>query len=82
MSISHWGVFPTAQPQTPTPSPRLRELAGDYCRVDEALRKAMLRAERAEVTLGRWRKLMAPIQPKRVEVINSQGFREIHSLPI
>jgi len=60
---------------------RLQEVAREFSTADEALRKALLRAEKAERIIKQLKKVMRPAQPKRIEVMGRNG-REIWSLPI
>ena len=61
---------------------RLQEVAGEFLRADEALRKALLRAERAERIWRAKNQLLAVRQPRRVWVTNERGERELWSLPL
>ena len=60
---------------------RLQEVAREFSTADEALRKALLRAEKAERIIKQLKKVMRPAQPNRIEVMGRNG-REIWSLPI
>lgn len=60
---------------------RLQEVAWEFCRADEALRVALIRAERAEATVRRMQRIMGAAMPPRITVVNEHGHREIHSLP-
>jgi len=61
---------------------RLQQVAWEFIVADEALRKALLRAERSDSTIKSMQRLCGPKQPRRVWIVNEQGHRELHSLPI
>ena len=56
---------------------RLQTVALEFIVADEALRRALLRAEKAE----RINELMRRMQPPRRWFVNEAGMRELHSLP-
>lgn len=60
---------------------RLQTVAYEFMVADEALRRALLRAEKAEATIARLRRLMQPKQPKRIAVQGRYGL-EIWSVPL
>lgn len=60
---------------------RLQQVAWDYIRADECLRKALLSSERHLATIVRLKRLMRPAAPARVALIGFCG-KEIHSVPL
>jgi len=61
---------------------RLQEVAREFSIADEALRKALLRAERAERIIKQKNSLMGVRTPRKLEMIGHNGYLEIHSLPL